>query len=291
MRMAVKSLLWHPSPEFKEAGYEIPETHQELVELEDKIIADGKTPFCLGYESGQATGWVGTDWLEEYMLRTAGPEAYDKWVTHEIKFDSPEVKEAAEKYAEIAFKDKAVLGGREAILSTAFTDAGNPMFNDPPGCFMYRQGNFAAGLFPDTVKADLAAHVDVAYYPPVEGGYDGKPLLGGGDIASLFDDSKDSQAAVATLEFLASDEFGGPWAKAGGWLSPHKTFDEMQYADEITRRIASLAAEADVFRYDASDLMPAVVGAGTFWRGMSEWTSGEKELDQVLKEIDESWPE
>lgn len=291
MRMAVKSLLWHPAPEFDDAGYEIPTTHQELLELEDKIIADGKTPFCLGYESGQATGWVGTDWIEEYMLRTAGPEKYDQWVSHELKFDSPEVREAFAKYEEVAFKDEAVLGGREAILSTAFTDAGNPMFDDPPGCFLYRQGNFAAGLFPDAIKTDLPANVAVAYYPPVEGGYDGKPLLGGGDIASLFDDSKDSEAAVATLEFLASDEFGGPWAEAGGWLSPHKTFDNTQYADEITRTIAQLAADADVFRFDASDLMPAVVGAGTFWRGMAEWTGGDKDLDQVLKDIDESWPE
>jgi alpha-glucoside transport system substrate-binding protein len=291
MRMAVKSILWYAVPEFEADGYTVPTTHQELVALEDKIIADGKTPLCLGYESGQATGWVGTDWIEEYMLRTAGPEAYDKWVTHELKFDSPEVREAFAKFEEVAFKDKAVLGGREAILSTAFTDAGNPMFNEPPGCYLYRQGNFAAGLFPDNVKADLPAFVNVAYYPAVEGGYDGKPILGGGDLAALFEKNKDNEAAVATLEFLASPEFGGPWAKAGGWLSPHKTFDQANYPDEITKTIAGFAADADVFRFDASDLMPAVVGAGTFWRGMAEWTGGEKDLDEVLKEIDESWPE
>jgi alpha-glucoside transport system substrate-binding protein len=108
---------------------------------------------------------------------------------------------------------------------------------------------------------------------------------------SLFEDSKDNEAAVATMEYLASPEFGGAWAKGGGWLSPHKTFDNSQYADETTRKVADLAAQADVFRFDASDLMPAVVGAGTFWRAMSEWTSGDKNLDTVLKEVDESWPE
>ena len=156
MRMAVKSLLWYPVPEFADAGYEVPTTHSELVALEDKIIADGKTPLCLGYESGQATGWVGTDWIEEYMLRTAGPEVYDKWVSHEIKFDSPEVREAFAKYEEVALRDKVVLGGREAILSTPFGDTANPMFKDPPECFLYRQGNFATGFFPEPVQADLA---------------------------------------------------------------------------------------------------------------------------------------
>lgn len=291
MRMAVKSLLWYPVPEFEDSGYKVPTTHDEVVALEDQIIADGKTPLCLGYESGQATGWVGTDWIEEYVLRTGGPEVYDKWVSHEILFDSPEVREAFAKYEEVALRDKVVLGGREAILSTPFGDTANPMFKDPPECFLYRQGNFATGFFPDPVQADLPANVGVAYYPPVEGGYDGKPLLGGGDVMSLFEDSKDSEAAIATMEFLASDEFGGEWAAGGGWLSPHKTFDNSLYADETTRTIATLAAEADVFRFDASDLMPAVVGAGTFWRGMAEWTGGDKELDEVLKEIDESWPE
>ena len=290
MRMAVKSLLWYPEPEFDDAGYKVPTTHQELVKLEDKMIADGKTPLCLGYESGQGTGWVGTDWIEEYMLRTAGPEKYDQWVSHELKFDSPEVKEAFAKYEEVALQDKEVLGGRSAIVSTPFGDAANPMFNDPPGCWLHRQGNFITGFFPDKIQTDLAANVGVAYFPPVEGGYDGKPLLGGGDVAAVFDDSKDDAATIATMKFLTSDKFGGPWAKAGGWLSPHKTFDTSQYADETTRKIAELAAAADVFRFDASDLMPAAVGTGTFWRGMVEWTTGDKDLDSVLKDIDDSWP-
>ena len=291
MRMAVKSLVWYPVPEFEDAGYEVPTTSTELAELEEQIKADGGTPWCLGYESGQATGWVGTDWMEEFMLRTAGPEAYDRWVTGELDFNSPEVKAAAEAFEKLAFGEGQVVGGREAIVSTPFGDAPNPMFNDEPGCFLHRQGNFITGFFPDPVQQDLAANVGVFYFPPVDGGYDGKPLLGGGDIATIFEGSEDNASVKATLEFLASDEFGGPWAEGGGWLSPHKTFDNSQYSDEITKQIADLAAEADVFRYDASDLMPAVVGAGTFWRGMTEWTSGEKELDEVLTEIDESFPE
>src|SRR3954454_11081229 len=63
MRLAVKSLVWYPVPEFKEAGYTIPKTHQELLALTNRIKADGRTPWCVGMESGAGTGWVGTDWL------------------------------------------------------------------------------------------------------------------------------------------------------------------------------------------------------------------------------------
>ena len=67
------------------------------------------------------------------------------------------------------------------------------------------------------------------------------------------------------------------------------TFDASQYADETTRAIAQSAADADVFRFDGSDLMPADVGSGTFWTGMVDWVSGQSSED-TLKAIDESWP-
>ena len=55
------------------------------------------------------------------------------------------------------------------------------------------------------------------------------------------------------------------------------------------RNIAKVAAEADVFRFDASDLMPKEVGSGTFWTEMVEWISGKSSKD-TLKAIEDSWP-
>ena len=97
-----------------------------------------------------------------------------------------------------------------------------------------------------------------------EGGFDGQPILGGGDLATLFTLNDDT---VKVMEFLTSDAFGGEWAAAGGWLSPHRTFDQSLYSDSITQQVAKIASEAQVFRYDGSDLMPTAVGAGSFWIG------------------------
>jgi len=162
-----------------------------------------------------------------------------------------------------------------------------PAFEPKPGCYMMRQGNFATGFFPDNVQADLDGTVGTFYFPHFDGGYDGDPVLGGGDLAAAFTSDDDDVKKV--MEYLTSDQFGGAWAQAGGWLSPHKTFDASQYADETTRTIAQSAADADVFRFDGSDLMPADVGSGTFWTGMVDWISGQSSED-TLKAIDESWP-
>ena len=97
----VKSLVWYIPENFKDAGYEIPKTMEELIALSDKIVADGGKPWCIGLGSGGATGWPATDWVEDIMLRTQSPEVYDKWVTNEIKFDSPEVVGAIETFGQL----------------------------------------------------------------------------------------------------------------------------------------------------------------------------------------------
>ncbi|MNE68739.1 hypothetical protein D3C80_1644170 [compost metagenome] len=46
---------------------------------------------------------------------------------------------------------------------------------------------------------------------------------------------------------------------------------------------------ADTIRFDGSDLMPGSVGAGTFWKGMTDYISGTVNLDTALKEIQAGW--
>ena len=288
MRMAVKSIVWYPKPAYEEAGYPTEVASiQELMTLSQQIADDGTPPWCMGWESDQATGWVGTDWLEEMVLRVGGPEVYDQWVSHEIPFNDPVVVEALDEFAKIAKDEKMVLGGSNAILNTAFADAMTPAFDPEPGCYLHRQGNFATTFYPEDVQADLDNRVGTFYFPRFEGGYDGDPVLGGGDLAAVF--TSDDDEVNQVMEFLASDQFGGPWAQAGGWLSPHTTFDVSQYADETTRTIAESASSADVFRFDGSDLMPADVGSGSFWTGMVDWVSGQSTED-TLTAIEESWP-
>ncbi len=290
MRMAVKSLVFYPKETYTAAGYGTePATVQEIYAIGDEIKADGAAPWCMAWGSDAATGWVGTDWIEEYMLRLHGPEVYDDWIYHRIPFNDPVVVEAFEAYGELAKGDGNVYGGANAILNTPFGEAFLPAFDDPPKCYLERQGNFVTGFYPDDVQEDLDNQVGLYVFPPYEGGYDGQPILGGGDLAALYNGN--DADSIEVMKFLSSDQFGKPWASAGGWLSPHLTFDSSLYPDELTRQVAAIAGDADVFRYDGSDVMPNAVGGGSFWTGMVEWMNGSKTTQQVVDDIEDSWPE
>ncbi len=209
MRMAVKSIVWYPKS-FEDTSFSTePATFQELVSESEDILASGVTPWCMGWQNDQATGWVGTDWLEEMVLRTAGPEVYDQWVAHEIPFNDPQIATALDEFAKIA-KSDLVLGGAKGVLNTTFDAAMNPAFEADPGCYLHRQGNFATGFYPEDVQADLDGTVGTFYFPPFEGGYDGSPVLGGGDLAAAFNGEDEDTQAV--MEFITSDQFGAEWA-------------------------------------------------------------------------------
>jgi alpha-glucoside transport system substrate-binding protein len=284
-----KSLVWYPKQAFEEAGYTIPTTWAEMLALQDQIIADGSNPWCVGIESGAATGWPATDWMEEVMLRTTSLENYDRWslpATPEdrLLFTSPEVKNAAEVLASIWFAENNVFGGREAIAGTFFGDAPTPMFDEVPGCYMHKQGNFITSFFPEGVVASV--DYDFFYLPGIDEAY-GSPFLVAGDIYSMFNDRPEVRAV---MDFFSRGESLKVWLASGGALSPHNDADPAWYGSDVERGIAALVASATSLRFDGSDIMPGVVGAGSFWKGMTDWVSGTLDLDTALAEIDAAWP-
>jgi alpha-glucoside transport system substrate-binding protein len=280
----VKSLVWYAKPAFDAAGYEIPQTWDDLMALTQQIADDGGVPWCIGIESSGATGWVGTDWIEDVMLRTAGAEAYDAWVAGELPFDSPEVRNAFQIVGDIWLNEDYVLGGTTSILTVPFGDAPLPLFDDPPGCFLHRQASFIVNFFPE--GSVVGEDVDYFYLPPIDEEAHGRPVLGSGSILSM---GADTPAGRATMEFLTTGESTRAEVEAGIFVAPHKDVPLDWYPTDALRGFAEILQGADTFRFDGSDLMPGSVGAGTFWTGIVEWVSG-TELDTVLTNIDESWP-
>jgi alpha-glucoside transport system substrate-binding protein len=287
MSMNVKSLVWYPKKAFEAKGYKAPTTIAELEALTNQIKADGTAPWCVGIESAGATGWVGTDWIEEFVLRYGGPQKYDQWVKHEIPFTDPVVVQAGQEFEKLALADGNVYGGRKGVVSTNFGTSINPMFDDPPKCFLHRQGNFITqkGFMADKARVNLDENVGVFQLPGVSA--TDKPVLGGGDLAGAFTNDDDVKK---TLEFITSPTFKFSNPEAYPYISPHKDFDTSNYADASTKEVAELGYGSTLFRFDGSDLMPGAVGAGSFWKGMTAWISGQQSLDETLKNIDESWP-
>jgi alpha-glucoside transport system substrate-binding protein len=285
--VSVKSVLWTDAPAFKAAGYTAPKTLDELLALTAKIKADGKTPWCIAAESGAATGWPITDWIEDLVLRIAGPANYDKWVKGELKFNSPEIKPAFEYFQKIAFGPGYVRGGTQSIVATNFQTGGNALFAKPPGCFLFKQATFVAnkGGFPDAVIAQLDTETGPLPFPPKTVG--DNPVEIAGDIAAAFNNDPNT---LKLRNFIASKENGTQQMKNGAF-SPHKTADVSLLPNKTLQTIATeVLYKASVARFDGSDLMPAKVGAGSFWTEPVKWLSGQQDLNTTLNNIDASFP-
>jgi alpha-glucoside transport system substrate-binding protein len=289
MSINVKSIVFYPKKAFEAAGYTAPETYDDLVALTDEIQSTGTTPWCFGIESEAATGWPATDWVENLMVINNGADAYNEWVQHEIPFNDPKVAEVLTQMDELLLAEGRTNGGRQSIASNNFNTAANPMFDEPPGCFMYRQGNFVAqtGGFPDEVIADLDETVGVFAMPGKTA--EDKPVLGGGDLAGIF--SKDNESAQKLVQFLASADFGTQsYGATGNWISPRTDFDVSLYPNKTEADIATVAYESTDFVFDGSDQMPGEVGSGSFWREMTAWISGGEDAKTALDNIESTWP-
>jgi alpha-glucoside transport system substrate-binding protein len=282
-RSNVKSLVWYPKKQFDEAGYKVPETWDEMMALTEQIAKDGDPAWAIGIESGAATGWPATDWVENIMLRTTTPENYDKWVKGELPFTSPEVKNAVETMSKIWLNKDYVYGGAKSIVTTSFGDAPAPMFNNPPKAWFNMLGNFITSFFPETAKVDV--DYDWFYLPPIDPQY-GKPVLVAGDIYAMLNDRPEVRAV---MEFFTTGESIKSWVQSGGVIAPMNDASLDWYTSESDRRMAKLVQDASTLRFDGSDLMPGKVGAGTFWKGMTDYVSGTATLDQALEQIQSGW--
>jgi alpha-glucoside transport system substrate-binding protein len=282
----VKSLVWYNKKAFAAKGYKIPTSWDQMTALSKQMITDGQKPWAIGLESGAASGWPGTDWIEDIMLRTAGPELYDKWVKHEIPWTHPAVKRAFEYFGEIVLKPKYVLGGPTGALTTNFGDSPSALFTKPPKAYLHRQGTFIQGfILRQTKELKAGDDFDVFPFPSINPkAADGVPILVAGDVINCF--SKRPEV-IKFAKFLISKKAQEIWVKELGELSSNKNTDENLFTNPITRKAWDILSTAKVSRYDGSDLMPGAVGTGTFWSGVLDYVSGTP-LDEVLKTIEAS---
>ncbi|MFY1596060.1 ABC transporter substrate-binding protein [Micromonospora sp. WMMD737] len=282
----VKSFVWYSPKTFKEKGWTVPTSWDELIKLSDQIAATGTKPWCAGIESGEATGWPATDWIEDLMLRTQTPEVYDQWVNHGIPFNDPKVAEALDKAGTILKNEKYVnggFGGVKSIATTSFQEAGVPITTGK--CALHRQASFYANNWPEGTKVAEDGDVFAFYFPAIDPSK-GKPVLGGGEFVAAFNDRPEVQAVQT---YLASGEYTNSRAKIGDWVSANNKLDLANVPNPVDKlSVQILQDKSSVFRFDGSDLMPAAVGSGTLWKAMVQWING-KDTATVLRDVESSW--
>ncbi len=298
-----KSVVFYHIPTFEENGYETPETYADLVALSQQMVDDGLTPWCFGFESGGATGWPGTDWIEDIFIRLHGADAYQQWYQNEIPFNDPMVVEAFDTFGEIFHAEGFVLGGPGNVPGVNFNDSPGPLFQDPPGCAMLKQGSFIANVFADQPAYEEGdeENIGVFNFPTIDGN---TGAMGGGDTLMVFEQSPETVRAIQDWispdwQCTLASASGGGIAPFGGHgvagverLPGHADVDPDCYESDAAKTFAEAITTAlgeGTFVFDASDLMPPEVGQGSFWEAMVNWAQG-ADTQEVVEAVEASWP-
>jgi alpha-glucoside transport system substrate-binding protein len=269
----IKSIIWYDPAVFDAKGYTVPKTWDELNTLVEKMVADGNVPWSMGLESGPATGWTGSDFIQDILLVQKGPQYVEDIISGKVAYSDAGVKAAYETYGKWAKDPKYAAGGAQGTLSTAFGDAIYLPFDDPPKAMMVKQSGFAGGEVKKKF-ADLNYGTDYAFFqgPGVQG------LQGGADWMMAFSDSAATKALVA---YLSSTTGGENWAKQTFGLTPNSG-GAGKYADPTLKDLGDLlASPPGPLVPDIGDSIP-----GGF--GQAEWTAiinyiNDQDLDTQLK--------
>jgi alpha-glucoside transport system substrate-binding protein len=281
VKAALKGLIWY-NPGALQPIAPFPKTWDALLALTDRLAAEKKTPWCIGLESGAASGWPATDWIEILLLRTAGAAAYDQWYRHEIPWTHPAIKQAWSLFGRIAATPKNVHGGVEGELSTNFGESPFPLFANPPGCYFHLQASFIQDFIQKQYPR-LRPGVDLAFAPfPVIVQSVPEATEIAGDVAVMFRDTPQSRSLI---RYLTTAEAQAIWVKRGGALSPNRRVGLPTYPDPLSRKAAELLTAAKVVRFDADDLMPQAVSSA-FLKATLEYVQHPDHLDQILRDVE-----
>ncbi len=287
---SIKGYIWYSPSTFADKGYEVPTTLDELKALSEKIAATGEKPWCVGLESGEATGWPGTDWIEDFVLRQAGPDVYDQWVTHKIPFNDPQIVKAFDSVGEYLKNPAMVNGGIGDVstqISEAFQTAGLPILDGT--CTLHHQASFYETFWnPDGGTANTVAPDGTVWaflLPPVNAD-DPQAVTGGGEFPVAF---RDAEEVEVVRTFLSSDTWANNRVSLGGVISANKGVDPENASSELLKQSIEILQGDTTFRFDGSDLMPGAVGADSFWKGIVAWVGGQSTQDTV-DAIEASWP-
>jgi len=275
IKTAVKGLIWFDPKTLADIGASPPATWDALQTTITSNKSKAEAPWCLGVESGAASGWPGTDWIEDLVLRQAGPDVYQQWYQGKVKWTDPAIKQAWTTFGDVVANS---FGGSNTVNATNFANAGDPLFKTPPGCLFLHQASFITGLG-GFKTATAGTDYDFFQFPDINSQFTGA-VEGAGDLFGMF---HDTPAAKSLMAYLVTAPAQDIWVKIGGALSANKNATD--YPDDISKRSAAILTNAKIFAFDASDLMPSAMN-DAFWKGIVAYIKDAGQLDSILANLD-----
>jgi alpha-glucoside transport system substrate-binding protein len=281
-KASLKGLVWYDPKRLRSVGVAVPTTFQQLLDASRAIAAKGTTPWAIGVESGAASGWVGTDWIEALFLCTQGPERYRQWVQGKVAWTAPEMKQAWQRWAELAADPKMVFGGPPYVLATNFGQAFLPVFQDPPKAYFHLQGAFIQTFIRKQLPTlQPGSDYDFFPLPPASPRFAQASEIAG----DLFGMLRRTPQSVALMRYLASAQAQRFWVQAANGISPNRQVPLSDYPDPLSRRAAQILTSSQAAVFDASDMMPSRMSAA-FSSAILNALANPGQLDQVLGELE-----
>jgi alpha-glucoside transport system substrate-binding protein len=281
-KAANKSTVWYNVPLFDDAGVEPPKDFDAFLQAAKTLRASGTR----AYSMGAADGWTLTDLFENIYLRQAGPDKYDQLAEHEIPWTDQSVKTALRTMAQIVGDSGNIVGGTAGALETDFPTSVTNAFKDNPDGSQVIEGDFVESVITDSTPSKPETGFDFYDFPSIDGS--GSTVVGGGDSIIMF---KDSEAAQALIEYLATPEAAEIWAKRGGYSSANKNVPDSAYEDPLLRRTATAIGDAETFRFDLSDLQPAGFGATVgqgLWKQFQDFLRNPDNVDGTTQAMEQA---
>ena len=284
--VSLKGLIWYNVKAFQAKSYTVPKTFDDMAALQSQIKGTGTTPWCVALKSGGADdGWPGSDWPKEIVLSQSGPDVYDKWVAGTQKWSSPEIKAAFTTWGKVLGPgdDSNVFGGSKGITNTSFKTGGNPLFTNPPKCYLHNQASFITTFFQEA-NPNLQPVTDFNFFPlpDITASYAGAHVVSG-DAWSMFHDSPQTRKL---LNYLTTANAQVIWVKKGGKISPNKQTPLDSYPDPISKESAQILVDTKIGKYDATDLMPADMRSAA-WKACLDFVTNQGKLDSILATLDQ----
>ncbi len=280
IKLSVKGNIWYDPKTITIATP--PATWDDLTKLISDNKSKAQAAWCVGFESGAASGWPGTDWIEDFVLRTAGPDVFSKWAKGQVKWTDPAIKKAWTLFGDVV-KQGNVYGGPSYVLTTNFANGGDKLFSTPPGCLFHHQASFITGL---GGFAKLKAGTDYNFFPfpDVDPQFKGA-IEGGGDLFGMF---KNTAQSAALIKYLTTADAQAIWVKRGGALAANNKVPLTDYPNASDKASAEQYLKAgDNFVYDGSDQMPTAMN-DAFFKAILQFVQDQTKLDSILQGLDQT---
>ncbi|HEY1529920.1 MAG TPA: carbohydrate ABC transporter substrate-binding protein [Galbitalea sp.] len=283
--------VYYSPAAFQKLNITVPTTWDQLLTLTGRLhINLGQAPWCEGFASDASSGAAGESWINDIVLREDGADVYDKWVAHDVKFSDPIIQNAVNQAGDIlqnAPYVNAGFGGVSSINTTTSTQVAKAL--ESGKCTMTLESTSFLDDLQTTSKGAAtigpSAKIWAFMLPATKAG--AAPFTVSGNFVAAFSNDSDT---VKVQKYLASTAWAKSRMALGGAISPAKTITPSDTPDLLLNASVSLMQNPEAtIRLSASDLMPSVVGEGTFLSGMVDWINGTPTA-KVLSTIDSSWP-